>query len=108
MVYLDCGGKNLISTLSSKKKKTKTKLVCYLDLSNVLGVLYTLLHSIEKQNLQIRCYQYSHFIDEESEARDISKVTIKWKRFFLVSVFINSKICGIGHWLDDAQKKFWL
>ena len=77
MVYLDCGGKNLISTLSSKKKKTKTKLVCYLDLSNVLGVLYTLLHSIEKQNLQIRCYQYSHFIDEESEARDISKVTIK-------------------------------
>ena len=52
LVYLDCGGKNLISTLSSKKKK-------------------------EKQNLQIRCYQYYHFIDEESEARDISKVTIK-------------------------------
>ena len=37
-------------------------------LRNVLWVLHSLLHLIIK-NLPGRCYQHSHFIDEESETQ---------------------------------------
>ena len=35
-----------------------------------------------------RCYQHSHFIAEETEARGINEVTSKWKTCILVSIFI--------------------
>ena len=41
----------------------------------------------QKNNLWVRCYQLSRFIDEETEARVTNKVINKWKRLFLVSVF---------------------
>ena len=51
---------------------TIIKKVCYLDLlSNVLGVLHALLQLIEKKILWVRCYQNSHFIAEETEARGV-------------------------------------
>ena len=44
-----------------------------------------------------RCYQHSHFIDEDTEAGGINEVTSKWKRFFLESVFIDTvQFVGMG------------
>lgn len=31
----------------------------------------------EKENLRERCYQVSHFVDEETQARSINEVTSK-------------------------------
>ena len=44
--------------------------------NNVLGIVHALLHLIEK-NLGVRCYQHSHFIEEETEPRGINKVISK-------------------------------
>ena len=59
---------------------------CYLDLRNVLGVLYVLLHLIKQKSM--RNCQHSHFIDEETEARGINEVSSKWRRCIFVSLFI--------------------
>ena len=59
-----------------------------------------------KKNLQVRCYQHSHFIEEETEARGINEVASKWKRNFLGAYISTlSKIHGNGHWLSILWAK---
>ena len=54
----------------------------------------------KKKNLRVRCYQHSHFIEEETEARGINEVASMWKRNFLGAYISTlSKIHGNGHWL---------
>ena len=38
------------------------------------GYFTSLLRLTEKKNLRVRCYQHSHFIEEETEARGINEV----------------------------------
>ena len=52
------------------------------------------IHGVAKSRTRLseqtdwRCYQHSHFIAEETEARGINEVTNKWKTCILVSIFI--------------------
>ena len=52
--------------------------------------VFYILASINWKQLWVSCYQYSHFIDEETEAGGTNEATIKWKKFFLESVFIET------------------
>ena len=59
-----------------------------------------------KKNLPVRCYQHSHFIEEETEARGINEVASMWKRNFLGAyIYTFSKIHGNGHWLSILWAK---
>ena len=97
-----CGKGHCLSRLMGKKTRfqfyllKKKKKVCYMDLvNNVLGIVHALLHLIEK-NLGVRCYQHSHFIEEETEPRGINKVNSKWKGCILVSVSKKVNVVGKG------------
>ena len=69
--------------------------------------VFYILASINWKQLWVSCYQYSHFIDEETEAGGTNEATIKWKKFFLESVFIETvKFMGMDtDYLDDQHNK---
>ena len=77
--------KNLFSILCIKKKNK----LCYLDLSNVLGALYTILHLIKKIQWET-ILNISILYMRKLRHWGINEVTSKWKRCFLVSLFICS------------------
>ena len=83
------------------KKKNK---VSYLDLlSNVLGVLHSLLQLIEKKSTS-KVLSISYFIAEKIEAKGINEVTSKGKMISGECIYQHNKICRKGHDNVDSEQ----
>ena len=57
-----------------------------------------------KKNLLVRCYQYSYFIAEKTEAKGINDVTSKGKMISGECIYRHNKIYRKGHDNVDSEQ----